>query len=278
MACGGNRRSDAARSGADVKGLAWTGGAIGTAEWTGVWLRDVLNWSAGGKLNVQNSTANHIRFGGLDKDSASQFEVSVPLEMAMDPNRDVLIAFRMNGEPIPRDHGFPLRAIVPGTVGVRNCKWLGSITVHPDESQSDWQQRDYKNYPPWLKAPAPGFDSVYDMPIQSQITEAARDGDYVTVKGYAYCGGGRGVQRVDLSHDGGKSFVRAADLSDAGIKQSAGKRWAWYQWSSEFKLPDETNKFTVCSRAVSSTQDVQPPVAAPNFRGLLFNGYSCIDL
>lgn len=282
--CGGNRRTDASKAG-PVKGLGWTAGGIGNAEWTGVWLRDVLAEAAG--CDGLAATDAHVRFGGLDKDAASSFEVSIPVEMAMSPDRDVLIAYRMNGEPIPRDHGFPLRAVVPGVVGVRNCKWLKSVTVSRDESQSDWQQRDYKNFPAWLTSPELGYESVYETPIQSQITEATRDGASVTVKGYAYCGGGRGVQRVEVSADGGDTFRNMATLDDLGIKQARGKRWAWYQFESTFDLKGdaatranktEDKEFEVCTRAVSGTQDVQPRVAAANFRGLLYNGYSCVKV
>jgi sulfite oxidase len=279
--CGGNRRSDAAKAG-PVKGLSWTGGAIGNASWRGVWLRDVIEEAADGEAS---HLSGHVKFGGADRDAASKFEVSIPVPHAMDPDRDVLIAYEMNGEQLPRDHGYPLRAVVPGVVGVRNCKWLTSVTVDREESQSDWQQRDYKNFPSWLKGPEPGYDSVYDMPIQSQITEATRDGDEVTVKGYAYCGGGRGVQRVEVSSDGGRVFERAARLDDCGIQQPKGKRWAWYQFESSFTLPGELGKKAadtvepvadICARAISGTHDVQPPIAALNFRGLLYNGYSCV--
>jgi len=283
LQCGGNRRTDAAKAG-PVKGLAWTSGAIGTASWTGFWLRDIIAEAAGSDGNVDTAEGSHVKFGALDRDAASSFEVSIPAEMAMSPDRDVLVAYKMNGEPIPRDHGFPLRAVVPGVVGVRNCKWLKSITLANEESQSDWQQRDYKNFPPWLKTPQPGLDCIYDTPINSQITEATRDGESVTIKGYAFCGGGRGVQRVEVSPDGGASFTHGAELSDCDIKQARGKRWAWYQFESTFDLKGDAAKraektddpvFEVCTRAVSGTQDVQPAIAAPNFRGLMYNGYSC---
>lgn len=63
---------------------------------------------------------------------------------ALNPQNDVILAYEMNGEPIPRDHGFPVRAIVPGVVGARNVKWLGRIELSEVESDSHWQQNDYK--------------------------------------------------------------------------------------------------------------------------------------
>ena len=64
------------------------------------------------------------------------------------PERDVLLALEMNGEPLPRDHGYPVRAVVPGVVGARNVKWLSRIELAANESEAHWQQRDYRGFPP----------------------------------------------------------------------------------------------------------------------------------
>ena len=74
------------------------------------------------------------------------FNASIPIEKAADPRGDVILAYEMNGEPINRDHGFPLRVIVPGVVGVRNVKWLGRIEVSETEATSHWQKKDYKGF------------------------------------------------------------------------------------------------------------------------------------
>lgn len=71
---------------------------------------------------------------------------SIPIKKALDPDGDVLLAYEMNGEPIPPDHGFPVRVIVPGSVGARNVKWLSRIVASDDESDSHWQQADYKGH------------------------------------------------------------------------------------------------------------------------------------
>lgn len=69
----------------------------------------------------------------------------------MDPRGDVILAYEMNGVPLPRDHGYPLRVIVPGVVGARNVKWLGRILISTKESDSHWQQGDYKGRKPFYK-------------------------------------------------------------------------------------------------------------------------------
>lgn len=301
--CGGNRRSELSAahatggSGAAVKGLAWTNGAIGTATWTGVFLRDVI--AACQFAAPKNEGSFHVQFEGADKDPAGHFNVSVPYDLAMDKHNDCLIAFEMNGEPIPRDHGFPLRAIVPGTVGVRNCKWLRAVTVQPMESQSVWQQDDYKNFPPYLSKPDSSLPSVYAMPVQSAITDATYDAnqDVITVKGYAYAGGGVGIQRVDVSFDGGKSFETSATVKGIpSAVQTAQKTtprttndsWAWRQLelqqeADKIKAPPQVSAegkkyYKTCLKATTDNQASQPPVAPYNFRGLLFNGYSCRDV
>jgi sulfite oxidase len=304
--CGGNRRSEmsaafASESGAAVKGLSWSNGGIGTATWTGVSLRDVINVCRAPVVASAASVAaqQHVLFEGADKDPAGHFNVSVPWDLVMDPHSDALIAFEMNGESIPRDHGFPLRAIVPGTVGVRNCKWLQRVQVQSCESQSVWQQQDYKNFPSYATKPEAGLPSVYAMPVQSSITDVSFDGaaDCVVAKGYAYAGGGSGVQRVDVSFDGGKSFETSAQclpVPPGALEKSTPKTrrdtWAWRQLACRY--PQEHIKakpqpctedhnascYNVCFKATTDDQATQPPIAPYNFRGLLYNGYSCREV
>jgi sulfite oxidase len=332
--CGGNRRSEMAAATAAcipggsapaVKGLAWTNGGIGTATWTGVWLRDVI--AACRVALPPDPKAFHVLLEGRDKDPAGHFNVSVPYELATNPQNDCLIAFKMNGEELPRDHGYPLRAVIPGTVGVRNCKWLQRIHIQSSEADSVWQQQDYKNFPPWAVKPDPSLPSVYAMPVQSAITEAVYDAnqDTVRVKGYAYVGGGTGIQRVDVSYDGGKTFehpamllptpvLGAAHVEDSAKPTTNRRNWAWRQFSSELEVGSirakkavvgpsvptpssataakgalkpaaaatpsspPTDSFRVCVRAVANDNATQPAVAAYNFRGMLYNGYSCRDV
>lgn len=85
------------------------------------------------------------QFEGLDEDPTStKYSASITLAKAMDPRGDVILAYEMNGVPISRDHGYPVRVIVPGVVGARNVKWLGKILISAKESDSHWQQDDYK--------------------------------------------------------------------------------------------------------------------------------------
>lgn len=137
--CGGNRRSEMMNI-RPVKGLRWGQSAVGNATWTGVKLSEVLK-----DVGVVENESDHVHFVGLDTDPTyTAYAASIPLGKAIDPRGDVLLAYEMNGKPLSRDHGYPLRVIVPGTVGARNVKWLGQIIVSEKESDSHWQQKDYK--------------------------------------------------------------------------------------------------------------------------------------
>eukprot|EP00879_Flechtneria_rotunda_P019211 GHRR01020172.1.p1 GENE.GHRR01020172.1~~GHRR01020172.1.p1 ORF type:complete len:455 (+),score=128.97 GHRR01020172.1:287-1651(+) len=126
--CAGNRRSQMkaqpapGSTGHEIKGLDWEAGAIGTAVWGGVKLRDVL-LAAG--FTPGDPCVAHIHFYGYDVDeSGTSYAASIPVAKAVSEYEDVLLAWEMNGQPIPRDHGGPLRVIVPGTTGARSVKWI----------------------------------------------------------------------------------------------------------------------------------------------------------
>lgn len=186
LQCSGNRRNDMTRHAGKTNGLQWGVGAISNAEWEGVLLRDVLQ-DAGLKVRDPSSVTAvaqpvspseeeddlpsqkdlHVQFSALEA-----YGASIPLTKALDPTGDVLLAFRMNGHALPRDHGFPLRAIVPGHVAARSVKWLNKIVVSDEESLSQWQRRDYKSFGP-NEGVNPDWDrakSIQEMPVTSAIT------------------------------------------------------------------------------------------------------------
>ena len=144
LQCGGNRRLEM-KSRKTLKGLDWRGGAIANCEWTGARLVDVL--ALAGFDETKSPSARHVVLEGLDVDPAMEhFSASIPIEKAADPRGDVILAYEMNGEPLNRDHGYPVRVVVPGVVGVRNVKWLGRVEVTEQESDSHWQKKDYKGF------------------------------------------------------------------------------------------------------------------------------------
>ncbi|XP_068123706.1 sulfite oxidase, mitochondrial isoform X2 [Hyperolius riggenbachi] len=279
LQCAGNRRSEM-NAMKTVKGLEWGIAAISNARWAGVRLRDVL-LDAGYTEDTPN--ALHVQFEGLDQDlTGTTYGASISFSRAMSKDNEVLLAYEMNGEPLPKDHGFPLRVIVPGVVGARNVKWLGRVLVTAEESPSHWQQNDYKGFSPcvdWDTVDFKTSPAIQELPVQSAITEP-RPGETVTpdsdgtiqVKGYAWSGGGREIVRVDVSLDGGKTW-KTAELF--GEEQKDGQAWAWKLWKLEATLPPQDKEATIICKAVDSSYNVQPDTVAPiwNLRGVLSNAW-----
>ena len=284
--CAGNRRSDMNKSKA-VKGLMWGTGAISNATWSGVKLCDVLkdHGVTGDEMN-----GFHVLFQGRDKDiEGVGYEASIPLEVALDPNRDVLLAFEMNGKELPIDHGYPIRVIVPGVIGARQVKWLNKIEVNKQESESFWQRKDYKIFNPSKSlenADTTKAMAVQDYPVQSAIC-APMDGSEVDrkgvleVKGYALSGGGKNIVRVDVSIDGGSEWMEAELMKP--VHQGVNKSWAWSLWSINIpleKVATNSGGLEVICKATDSSHNSQPESDRGiwNTRGLLENKWSRINL
>jgi len=172
LQCAGNRRSEMNQIRA-VKGLNWAQGAIGNATWTGPRLRDVL-LDAGIKEHEDNEKL-HIQFEGQDIDpSSTPYGSSIPLSKALDPRSDIILAHQMNGEVLTRDHGFPIRVIIPGTVGARWVKWLNRIDISEEESESHWQRNDYKSFSPstdWDSVDFSTAPAIQELPVTSVICQ-----------------------------------------------------------------------------------------------------------
>ncbi|CAE8594242.1 unnamed protein product, partial [Polarella glacialis] len=147
LQCGGNRRSelDAIQK---TGGIPWGFGAMSTATFGGVYLREVLQHCAGLSLeSVDSFGVKHVVFIGQD-----DMQASIPIEKALSPYGDVLVAYEMNGEPLPEEHGAPVRLVVPGVVGVRNVKWVSHIRASTEEAEGPWQRGlAYKGFSPMVK-------------------------------------------------------------------------------------------------------------------------------
>ncbi|XP_067121152.1 sulfite oxidase-like [Centruroides vittatus] len=269
----------------DTSGLKWCSGAIGTATWGGAKLVDVLK-CAGVDLNDAN--IKHIHFEGLDKDckTNTHYSVSVPAHKALDPKGDVLLAYEMNGCPLPPDHGYPVRVVVPGYVGTRSVKWLGKISMACRESDSEWQQNDYKSFSPnvdannvnWCKSVA-----IQEIPVVSAICEPVNNSKVkicdgkLKIKGYAWSGGGRKIIRVDVSVDEGKTW-KTANLKqeDTPLHRS----WAWTMWEVEVPVKQRNCGLGIICKAVDSSYNVQPETFPPiwNLRGFLGTAWHKINV
>lgn len=283
MQCSGNRRSHMTEGSRPTNGIQWGVGAISNAEWTGVSMSDILE-DAG--LNVRDlpEDVKHVQFLG-----AEAYGASVPIEKVVDQFGDVMIVYAMNGKPLSRDHGYPLRALVPGTVAARSVKWLNRIVLSEEESASQWQKRDYKCFGPnegghvdWDSAVA-----IQETPVQSAITSVQKvtenrlkddklatvyglEEESIILRGYAFSGGGRRIVRVDVSPDDGKTWQQA-DIEEAELQGH--RSWSWRHW--KLTIPTRTLSGNVCVKATDDGYNTQPETFAPyfNFRGNLANSW-----
>ena len=286
LQCAGNRRSNMSTV-KQVRGMSWGISAIGNATWTGVRLRDVLKQASENEDDFKQF--KHVQFEGFDQDAlGSCYGASIPIETAMNPQSDVLLAFEMNGEELPMDHGYPLRVIVPGTIGARSVKWLSRIILSSEESPSSWQRRDYKLFPANIDVSNVDFNSsqaMQEMPVQSAICSPmpgsnvkVSDG-VVNIRGYAYSGGGRAISRVDVSINGGKEWHTANLIHEP--EQKYNQAWAWTLWEVTIAIPENyVGDLDLCCKALDSSCNTQPEKAEDiwNFRGLANNSWHHVPI
>jgi sulfite oxidase len=285
--CAGNRRSEM-NVFKPVQGTNWSVGAISTAVWSGARLRDVLY--AVGYDEDKNDKILHVQFEGLDKDmSGTPYGASISIQKAMERSEDVLLAYEMNGEPIPTDHGFPVRVVVPGIVGARSVKWVENIILSDRESSSHWQQKDYKCFNSSTECDQADYSkakSIQESPVQSAICDPIDgskipfDTETVEVKGYAFSGGGREIIRVDVSLDEGKTW-HVAELLPRTVSFNSRKDWAWTLWKASLPITEKhraSGTLQITCKAVDGSYNEQPASFAHNwnFRGLLANAWHSI--
>lgn len=284
--CAGNRRSDMYAT-KPIKGLMWGVGAASNAKWAGVKLCDVLKDHG---ISGEGMDGYHITFQGSDMDIEGKgYGASIPIEIAVDPNREVLLAFEMNGKELPLDHGYPIRVVVPGVIGARQVKWLKRIEVSDKESESFWQQKDYKMFNPSKSietADTTKAKALQEFPVQSAICSPANGSDVdgkrmVEVKGYALSGGGRQVIRVDVSVDGGKEWIEGELIKP--VQQVVNRNWSWSLWTVKVPVTEAARKcgtLEVICKATDSSHNTQPEsdLGIWNTRGLLENKWPRVKL
>jgi DMSO/TMAO reductase YedYZ molybdopterin-dependent catalytic subunit len=238
---------------------------VGTAEWTGTPLRGVLE-----EAGLADS-AVEVLFTGLDRGVEGgveqSYERSVPLADAL--GDDVLLAYEVNGQPLPPQHGFPLRLVVPGWYGMSNVKWLSRITVlsEPyDGYQQSWayryrQSEDDDGTPVTRMAPRalmapPG---IPDFMTRERFVQRGP----VRLEGRAWSGWGP-IERVEVTTDGGVTW------EDAELGEPV-SRAAWRGWSYEWRA-DDPGLYELSCRATDATGKEQPLDPAWNLGGYANNG------
>jgi len=272
--CAGNRRGLVQPH---VPGIQWGYGAMGNARWRGVRLKDVLN-KAGVKKDALEVVANGADAGLTAK--LPDFAKSLPLWKALDEN--TLIAFEMNGAPLPHWHGFPARLVVPGWTATYWMKHLSSLNVVSAPFDGFWMKTAYRV--PKGTFPVPkGFDSqtsetttpITDILVNSLVTniengQSFNSGQSIKVKGIAW-DGGHGIDRVEISVDQGKSWRRADLQEDYG-------RFSWRQWHYEFQSEQPKGALKLMVRATNRAGAMQPIDPVPNPAGYHHNRIQTLEL
>ncbi|MEU3790935.1 sulfite oxidase [Streptomyces fructofermentans] len=261
--CAGNGRSFfTTQQGQTVSGTAWTLGAIGSARWHGVRLGDVLRRAGLGRGAVD------VMPRGLDADyvtadgtNLGRVRRPLPLSKALD---DVLLAYGMNGEPLPPDHGAPVRVLVPSWIGIASVKWVGDIEVSAEPLFSPWNTDFYRLFGP--AHPEGGgapltrqtLKSAFELPWNASLEAAAEH----RLTGRSWSGAGT-VARVEVSTDGGGTWHRAR-LHDTP------RRADWVRWSAPWR-PAAPGAYTLLARATDTAGRVQPETTVHNTQGYLFD-------
>lgn len=241
MVCAGLRRREFLALGPLPGELPWGTEPAGTSRWRGVSLADLLT-----AVGV-DPAAQQVEFTGLDQVERQGhrfgFGGSVPLDKARDP--DVLLAFALDGAPLPHDHGFPVRVVVPGYIGARSVKWLAEIAVRREPSANYFQAKAYRVQ----RTPNPADprdvsagEPLGSLPLNSVIltpeTGARVTAGPVEVAGWAIGPGGEAVDRVELSLDDGATWGPTR-------LEATGHRWTWQLWRATAHLAPGAHQIVV---------------------------------
>jgi len=250
LECAGNNRNFLEPK---VKGVQWGLGAVGTAEWTGVPLsilldratlkpeaREViLEGADGGVLEDPKSPAGELKFAR-----------SVPLAKA---RNDVLLAYKMNGNDLPPQHGFPLRAVVPGWYAMASIKWLQRIIITDRPFAGYYQTMDYAFWK--RRGEIAELVPLTEMQIKAEIAQPVEGeilplNSKVRIHGAAWTSDGE-IAKVELSVDGGASWSET-NLVDKAMRN------AWRLWEYSWHTPSNAGQATLIARATDSHGRSQP--------------------
>jgi DMSO/TMAO reductase YedYZ molybdopterin-dependent catalytic subunit len=289
MECAGNGRSFfSSQQRTPAPGSAWKLGAVGVAEWHGVPLREVLE-----RAGIKPSAVD-VMPQGLDSEvitnGVNEGHVRRPLPVAKALD-DALLAYGMNGEPLPPDHGRPLRLVVPGWVGVASIKWLGSIEVADEPRYSPWNTTQYRMIGPEYPADAPpltkqAVKSAFELPMPAALPA----GKTIRLHGRSWSGSGT-IKRVEIYPEavstavgpvynavstgpgpggskGGPSGPTPEGWHPAKLK-STNLPQAWVRWSFDW-TPPGPGSYQLRARATDQTGQMQPETVPFNKNGYLF--------
>ena len=256
LECSGNSRSLLKDK---ASGNPWTIGGVGNAIWGGIWLKDLLEQAG------LSDNARHVGFEGFDKalgSSGIKFIRSIPIEKALS---STLLAYEMNGQPLPLEHGYPLRTLALGWTGANCVKWLKHISVLDKPAEGFFMDKVYRVFQKG-EDPKSG-EVVTDIDINSIIVEPVGDqtlsAGIVPIRGAAYAGEA-GIAKVEVSVDHGATWHPAELI---GLEQT----YAWRHWEYLWEVK-AGGDYTIMARATDTNGRRQPETAHWNALGYGNNG------
>jgi sulfite oxidase len=252
LVCAGMRRGEFSALGPLPGELPWGPDAASTGRWSGVALREVLD-----RVGLPDRV-RHIEFIGLDRveREGRRFGYGGSIEIAKALSGDVLLATHLNDSPLEPAHGFPLRAIVPGWIGARSVKWLGRIVASAEPSDNYFQSKAYRRQrtvSPHKPHDVSAGEPLTEMPVNAVIVDpepgqTLRAGE-VMVRGWAIGAKGGRLLDVEVSPDGGRSWIAARQTA-------GGEAWTWTIWEAPITLAP--GHHTLVVRARDAEGGVQP--------------------
>jgi DMSO/TMAO reductase YedYZ molybdopterin-dependent catalytic subunit len=250
-----------------VQGAQWELGAVSNAEWTGVPLRALLE-----RAGLAND-ACEIVLEGADRGTPREEPMPpVPISYAWSLSRakalrsEVMIAYQMNGCELPRDHGFPVRAIVPGHYGMASVKWLTGIQAVREPFHGYWNTSDYAYWA--MMDGKPVRRALGEMQLKSQIArprvyETLAPNRIYTISGAAWAGE-TDVIEIAVSTDGGRTWSEAEFIDPV-------RRHAWRRWKLDWLTPNNPGQHTLLARARDAAGVVQPDKHDRNYGPYVIN-------
>lgn len=282
LVCAGNRRKEQNMV-RKSKGFSWGAAGLSTALFTGIVMSDVIREAK------PLRKAKYVCMEGADKLPNGFYGTSVKLNWVMDPNRGVMLAYKMNGEMLRPDHGKPLRAVIPGQIGGRSVKWLTKLILTDAPSDNWYHIYDNRVLPTMISPEESANNSkwwtderyaIFDLSPNSVICHPQHDerlsltgsSNTYRARGYAYSGGGRRITRVELSLDKGKTWRLAEiDYAEDRYRDVEGTLFGgridmswretcfcWCFWSLDLAMSEIVEAKDIFVRAMDESMNVQP--------------------
>ena len=266
LQCAGNGRS---LHRPIVPGLQWTYGAVGNARWTGVAVAELLK-----RAGLKDGSSHLHTFGNdAPPSKVPPFHRSLDLQKVL---ADGIVAYEMNGAPLPEIHGGPIRLVVPGWTGNHWLKWLARLSPRRQPQTGFYMDVGYR-YPKQPGAPGVAVkpeetDPVTELFVKSTITQAparAKAGSPIRIGGIAFSGA-PDITKVEVTSDDGATWT-------AATLDAQHDPYAWRLWSFQYS-PARAGKVRLMARATDSLGRTQPKEAVWNQSGYLHNAWHAVDI